>query len=431
MDIDRTTLADLEVLEDSQRRGGVLGLLDYTSVPAGYRALKRRLREPLAEAAEIRATQSAVRFFAAVADVRGLVRPETTLLVSRYLESNVASLEYGPLRRVRLAVLHRDVVQEVRSGVSVTEAWLRELQSTMRWLNAQNPPDLVLRLVERCLSEIDGLPSTSGSTSLARVLEVDRALRGDERARLRAAMDVLGELDALRSMARATRMLGWSFPDIIESDEFVLEGEGLFHPFLSDPTSNPVRLGGGTRVLFVTGPNMAGKTTYLRTTALVLLLAQMGMSVPARTLAFTPVEVLRTSLNPRDNLREGLSYFQAELLRVREVAVHVARGRRVFAVFDEVFRGTNLKDACDASGVVIRGLTRARRCGFMFASHLVELVEALRVDGLVRFECFAGGIHDEGAQFSYRVREGVSDQRLGLALLEATDIPELLAEIDG
>lgn len=270
------------------------------------------------------------------------------------------------------------------------------------------------------------------SAAYARAWEierVDRIYRLGEKAAIDRLVEIVGQIDALRSMATSTRSLGWTFPDVVQSEQFVLEGEGVYRPFLESPVANPVTVTGGEPMVFLTGPNMAGKTTYLRAAALAVLLAQCGMGVPARGLRVTPVEVLLTSLNPSDNLRAGLSFFQSEVIRVRDAATHLAEGKRAFVLFDEVFKGTNVRDALEASTTVILGCAKARGSGFIFSSHLVELVDALEREGRVQFYFFEGHLESGRATYSYELRAGVSRQRLGLQLLAEAEVPRLLARI--
>ena len=153
------------------------------------------------------------------------------------------------------------------------------------------------------------------------------------------------------------------------------------------------------------------------------------MGVPARKARLTPVDVLFTSLNPSDNLRAGLSYFLAEVKRVRAAAEVLARGERAFVLFDEVFKGTNVRDALEASAEVILGFARAKGSGFIFSSHLIELVEKLRSNPAIRFHCFDGNVVKGVATYSYELKRGVSDQRLGLFLLRQERVPELISQI--
>jgi DNA mismatch repair protein MutS len=115
--------------------------------------------------------------------------------------------------------------------------------------------------------------------------------------------------------------------------------------------------------------------------------------------------------------------------RVRDAAAHLAEGRRAFVLFDEVFKGTNVRDALEASKTVILGFAKARGSGFIFSSHLVELVDALEREGRVQFYFFEGKLESGRATYSYELRAGVSRQRLGLQLLAEAEIPRLLARI--
>lgn len=297
----------------------------------------------------------------------------------------------------------------------------------MRDLLALRPPDVIHETALRVLETAEGV--RRAESGLRWGMRLDRALRENLRGEIEGALALLGELDALSSMAEATRSSGWTLPDLVEREEFELEAESAYHPFLQNAVPNPISISGGEPLLFLTGPNMAGKTTYLKTVALVVLLAQMGMGVPAKRVRVTPVEVLFTSLNPVDNLRAGVSYFLAEVMRVREAAELLAQGRRALVLFDEVFKGTNVHDALDASSEVIRGFARARRSGFIFSSHLIELVEVLRPMERIRFCCFDGDIVEGAPHYGFELQEGVSEKRLGLLLLRQAEVPELLAQI--
>ena len=243
---------------------------------------------------------------------------------------------------------------------------------------------------------------------------------------MREGIATLGEVEALQSLATSTSLPGWSQPEFVESPDFLLEAEAAFHPLLPGATPNPVRLGRDDPLVFLTGPNMAGKTTYLRTVALLVVLAQMGARVPARNVRLAPVEALLTSLSPTDDLSAGVSFFVAEINRVKEAASLVASGRRALVLFDEVFKGTNVKDALEATTLVIQGFARAPRTGSIFSSHLSGLAGVLGDNAAIRLRRFDGDVVDGSPSFSYRLESGVSDRRVGMLLLEQAEVPELL-----
>jgi DNA mismatch repair ATPase MutS len=433
MRLDSITLADLEVFRDPGGRGGVAALFAQTETSAGRAALHRRLRTPSADLDEILHAQAAVRFFAE--EWKLALLPQGLLdTIERYLASNIDlggrhSLGRDLTHSVWLPLRDRDLCRELTDGVSACSDLLSASERLARALLAADPPPLVRSLAEEILTLRNALGWVRRTPFLFSTIRTDRALRTEALERMRDLVALLAELDALRTMGVTTGRLGWALPELVDAERFLLEADGLYHPFLDAPTGNPVEIAGGEPVVFLTGPNMAGKTTYMRALGLATLLAQVGMGVPATRMRLTPVEVLLTGLNPSDNLRAGLSFFFAEVMRVREAAEHLAGGRRCLVLFDEVFKGTNVKDALEASLAVISGFAKSRESGCVFSSHLVELADPLSGLGRVRFFHFEGDVVDGRATYSYRLRPGVSDQRFGLQLLEEARVPELLAQI--
>jgi len=181
-----------------------------------------------------------------------------------------------------------------------------------------------------------------------------------------------------------------------------------------------------TFVLFLTGPNMAGKTTYLRAFAAALYLAHLGMGVPATRFRFVPAQRLFTSISLADDLRDGVSYFRAEALRIKAVARGIADGYRVVALMDEPFKGTNVKDALDASLAVLERFATREDCLFMFSSHLIELRGRLNAAEFVDCRNFEADESEGRLRFDYRLQPGVSGQRLGMRVLHEEGIFELL-----
>lgn len=430
MHIDATTLSDLEIFASPDEAGGLFELIDRTATSRGSSALRQRLKRPASDAAAIRRTQDAVRFLQAAP---GLVRLSEAAVaaVVRYLESNIAIESASPARdRIELAWMrlrYRGLLKELEDGVEATVALFGHVARTCSALAELDPPPAIADLIGPLGAMAQAVLDVRAEA--ATIIGADRALRTSMRQEIEEALGLLGELDALNAMAAATRELGWVMPELVDADAFVLEAEGVYHPFVRDPVPNPVRLSGGEPMVFLTGPNMAGKTTYLRSVALVALLAHVGMGVPAARARLTPLDAIFTSLNPSDNLKAGVGYFFAEVMRVKAATTLLAEGRRALVIFDEVFKGTNVRDALDASAEVILGFSRARRSGFIFSSHLAELVDALRANPAIRFCCFDGEVEGGLPRYSYELREGVSNKRFGLLLLRQAEVPELIARI--
>jgi len=433
--IDAKTARELELFRGSERDPSVFDMLDYTRTKGGRRALYDRIEHPLTDAQAIRHVQSGIRFLLEH-DIVFPIDQELIRKIERYLDS---SWVIGLKRRGVLRVLesrwvawrYRDFMGYVDEGVAAVMTLLYRVQELLDQLEGLGPPgevgDVAQQLAELISRVAPDCIRTERDPWI--ILETDRALRDRHRAAVLNVIELSYELDALCSMAVAGRTRGLAFPEIVDAKEFLIEGGGVFHLFLEDPVVNPVRLAAGESLMFLTGPNMAGKTTYMKAVAVAVVLAHLGMGVPATNFRLVPLQALFTSLTPEDNLRSDLSYFMAEVRRVREIVEGVLKWERSLVLVDEVFKGTNVKDALEASRLVIRGFSQNRTSGFIVSSHLVELAEELKDRESIQFSYFDGAIEDGQADYRYNLKSGVSDQRFGLHLLHQEGVPKLLEEL--
>jgi DNA mismatch repair ATPase MutS len=190
--------------------------------------------------------------------------------------------------------------------------------------------------------------------------------------------------------------------------------------------ANDLALDEATRVCVVTGPNMGGKSTFLRAIAMAMLLAHAGCGVPAAAMEFPTVATIFSSVQIIDDLAAGESFYLAEVRRIRALAVALHEHRSMLAVLDEPFRGTNVHDAAEASLGVIARLAGHPQALVFVATHVVEVTDALRGDPRIRFLHFAAEVTGDRPVFDYTLRSGVSTQRLGMTLLRQERVLELL-----
>lgn len=155
------------------------------------------------------------------------------------------------------------------------------------------------------------------------------------------------------------------------------------------------------------------------------------MGIPARVASLRPVHRLITAVRTEDNLREGVSYFQAEARRVRGILNAVSDGDPCFVIADEIFRGTNVKDAFDATTAVLSGLLKLDHSRFLVASHLVEVARELERRPGVLFRHFGASPSSHGeVEFTYRAEPGVSSQRLGMEVLRREGVLDALKALE-
>jgi len=246
-------------------------------------------------------------------------------------------------------------------------------------------------------------------------------------------LDALGRTEALCALAALKAdHPDWCFPELRRESERLV-AEDLGHPLLSGErcVRNDVEVGPPGTFLFVTGSNMAGKSTLLRALGLNAVLARAGGPACARSLRMPPLRV-RTSMRVKESLTEGVSYFMAELRRVRRVVEAArdpggSRGERVLYLLDEPLQGTNEAERRVAVQTILRHLLRTSAVGAL-ATHDLRLHATELLDRAARPVHLEGAV-EEGEEgpvlsFDYRLRPGLATSSNALALLEAVGLGE-------
>lgn len=255
---------------------------------------------------------------------------------------------------------------------------------------------------------------------VALAVERWRAAHG---ARVRAWLAAAAELEALAALgAHAFLHPADPFPEIVDGGGARFEGEGLGHPLLDEArcVRNDVRLAPGARLLLVSGSNMSGKSTLLRTVGSNAVLALAGAPVRARRLALTPVQVGAT-LRIQDSLAEGRSRFYAEITRLRALLDLAGRPPPLLFLLDELLAGTNSRDRRIGAESVLRALL-ARGAVGLVTTHDLALSDAAAALGDSANAHFEDEVHGGEVVFDYRLRPGVVTRSNALALMRAVGL---------
>lgn len=437
LSIDRQTFRDLEIFEAEGGGPGLFELLNRTRTAGGARILQSRFRHPFSNATKIRGVQDSIRHILANRAIfNDLPSDGTISALEQYLHCATSVLSTrNPVEfliealEVRFGELqeYMNVVRGVHRTAGMI-AGLRRLTEQPALQDAPGELGPWLQEMRELLSRPAlGILPKEGEGELAswRIMRMDRMLRMDERTTVERLMRLSFDIDALVSMADVTQAFNYTMPEVCD-EPGVFIGKGIYHPFLTEPVANPLHVDQQQRLLFITGPNMAGKTTYLRACGIAIYLASLGMGVPATSLRFSPCNNLFSAIALTDNVREGVSFFRAEALRVKTIARAIADGRNIVALLDEPFKGTNLKDALDASRIVLEHLARKQGSVFLVSSHLIELGDSLAASGNVQCCRFEANESAGTLEFDYVLRPGISSQRLGVRVLREEGVFALL-----
>jgi DNA mismatch repair protein MutS len=292
-----------------------------------------------------------------------------------------------------------------------------------------------IRFTTTELAELDAKIARAGEAALARELALFGGF-ADEAARheteIRRAADALAALDVASALAEWAEETGASRPEVDQSTALI--AEAARHPVVEAAarrqglgfTANDARLDGegqsGARLLVVTGPNMAGKSTYLRQIAILAILAQAGSFVPARRLRLGVVDRVFARVGASDDLARGRSTFMTEMVETAAI-LHQA-GRKALVVLDEIGRGTATFDGLAIAWAVAEHLHDANQCRAVFATHYHELTSLA--------EKLAGGAnaHLRAKEwkgdliFLHEVAPGAADRSYGIQVAKLAGLPK-------
>ncbi len=268
-------------------------------------------------------------------------------------------------------------------------------------------------------------------TSRARALAAERALYDAlldalniPLAQLRRCAAALAELDVLAAMAERARRFNLVAPHLSDEPGFVIEGgrhlvveQARSEPFIA----NDLRLDDARRMLMITGPNMGGKSTYMRQTALIVLMAHTGSFVPARAARIGSVDRIFTRIGAADDLSGGRSTFMVEMTEAANILNNATQ--RSLVLLDEIGRGTSTYDGLALAWACAAYLAREVRAFTLFATHYFELTAlAEQLPGVANVHLAASEYRGQ-IVFLHAVREGPASQSYGIAVARLAGVP--------
>ncbi len=260
-------------------------------------------------------------------------------------------------------------------------------------------------------------------------LQLARLTRTENRNELVELVALYYQLDAWYAMAKATRELNLTFPVFQDSEVPFLRTQALTHLQLENPVGYDLELGPANRLLFLTGANMAGKSTLIKSIGIAVYLAHLGMGVPARRMELSLFEGLLSNVTITDNIVRGESYFFNEVQRIKKTLQHMMDGRKWLVLIDELFKGTNVEDARRCSLAVIQGVIHLPNALTLLSTHLYEIGESLKQEPAILFRYFETEVRPDALHFSYQLKEGISEDRIGYRILEREGVTDLLRQI--
>ncbi len=209
------------------------------------------------------------------------------------------------------------------------------------------------------------------------------------------------------------------FPSFTENS---ISLSGFYHPLLKNPIKNDFET--KSNVIVLNGPNMSGKSTFLKAVGLCVYLAHLGIGIPASFGKIPFCNYFSIEINRRDDILNGYSHFMTEVLNLKSVIEQASKGKNCFAVFDELFSGTNVEDGFEICKTTINGLSKFDNCFFFISTHIQEL-KSISNQQIANYFIDCELIENKPT-FTYKLKKGWSDIKVGQILFEKEGLNKLL-----
>ncbi|MGE0092067.1 MAG: DNA mismatch repair protein [Bacteroidales bacterium] len=434
---DKQTKEDLGIFSKG-KTNSVFNIFNKTATHGGSSLLKEMFEQPLSNSQEIN-NRSNLICTLAINNIEFPYRNDLFDVAEFYLSNTDSrsriNLHEDNLERKFKSLTGSDQnYKHIKKGA---ESILEILYLTKEFVNQIQEPTILERLsfISEPLASIlkddaiDQVVSLKRNPKLnyGQIVMCDQAFRFTSIALIRKLLSQIYLLDVYITVGRIQKSQNFSFAHAKESDQSDIVIQELFHPLLEKPVSNSISISRSHNIIFLTGANMAGKSTFMKSLGISVYLAHMGFPIPAGYMTFPVLEGIFTTINLPDNIGMGYSHFYAEVMRIKKVAESLSRSKKIIVIFDELFRGTNVKDAYDATVEVTKAFSAIKDSFFLISTHIIEAGETLgnsceNIDFNYLPTIMDGNI----PQYSYKLKKGITSDRHGMLIINNENILDIL-----
>ncbi|MCX2681975.1 hypothetical protein OOZ15_18635 [Galbibacter sp. EGI 63066] len=435
--IDSQTINDLNIIGRPKSQD-VYGLFNNTSTNGGAKILKDMFLHPCSRAEEISYRVNVIRYF----KEQDFTFPFTTVIfdtIEFYLsntdERTRITGDEDKLKHKFDRIIGANVqYEQFQNGVLSCIALLKEFNSFMSTIKERKAGDCFVQDMEGIYAILDRVELSFikdmdkiGKLSHAQTAEYDQLFRFSLKKELLKLLHYAYRIDVFIAVAQVAKELGFSFAKIEETGTCIVEMNEVYHPLVPDAVSNDISITEKDNMVFLTGANMAGKSTFMKTFGIAMYLAHIGFPVPAKSMRFIIQNGMFTTINLADNLNMGFSHFYTEVTRVKKVAESVNKNDRLIVIFDELFRGTNVKDAHEATVAVMDAFAGNGKCTFIISTHIIEAGEDLKkLRDNIKFLYLPTIMEGNNPRYTYTVAEGITSDRHGMLIIQNENILDIL-----
>lgn len=361
----------------------------------------------------------------------------TMLMVEKFFTSTDAVTQKPTavsllMYRIVRAVVPNNEQSLLRFSINQVMEFVQGCAHLLQLHEKNSPPKYLADIFAEMQEILDGellnkLVETPLSASYKELLTLSYYTRRNAKHSITKLSKLFEKVDALRAMALAGIEHGWQFPQLLPAQDTTLSLQEFFHPLLKNPTSYSVHFDASTNFMFLTGANMSGKSTLIRSIGICAWLAHVGMPIPASSARISFLQSIITNMQIEDNIYQGESYFFAEVQRIKNTAMRMQQAKHNLVLMDELFKGTNVHDAYECTEAVMEGLLQSKTDIMALSTHLYEVADTFRTVPNIQFTYCETEIAQDGQfTFTYRLKSGVSNDRIGYLVLKREGVLDIL-----
>ena len=438
MQIDKTSFSDISIFHHEEEYS-IFHKLNFTRTVGGKEWLRRFFSEPHSDLKRILGTQAIIKTILQRLDEWPTeITNGTVIMMDKFLDYNLDSIsqDQNIFSNISYKLFHSADYSMVKFSMKHFTDFFRGLKKLLYLFSSSDVPLQIQFFLERIqkvfqeesLIRLANMPEDA-KLSMSENLFYANLFKLRFKDEAHELIDIFSRFDAWYSMAIAVKTYNLEFPDFKDQEEPYLKAEGLYHVLLQAPVAYDLVMDPEENFVFLTGANMAGKSTLIKAVGSSVFLAHIGMGVPAKKMELSLFDGLLSNINVSDNIAKGESYFFNEVQRIKNTIYKINNGQKWLVLIDELFKGTNVQDAMKCSLVVIKGLIKIKNSLFILSTHLYEIGDELKQYPNISFKYFETTVTEDQLDFSYQLKDGVSNDRIGYVILKREKVIEMLEKL--
>lgn len=434
---DQQTIDDLNLFGKSGE-DSIYQIFNRTKTRGGAAILEEMFRFPLSDETKINHRSQIIQYLAKLGKSFPFsidsFDPIESFLKNTDSRTKLSAQDESIAKKLSNLVAVDATTAGIYLGITALIKLLNELQQFLNGLDRsvltfyqRDRADMLSILNTPGIREALDLPADAKISS-GEYVAYDELFRFNQRDAVSKILKFVYGLDVYFSVAQVAVANAFVFAKALPRQQHMVKLEGVYHPQLKNAVANSIDISPKNNVVFLTGANMAGKSTFMKSLSISLFLAHMGFPVAAKKMEFSVLDGIYTTINLPDNLGMGASHFYVEVLRAKKIAQELKLGRNLFVLFDEMFRGTNVKDAAEATIAFTEAFAGKRDSMFVISTHIIEAGEVLkeRCDN-INFIYLPTRMNGNQPVYTYTLEQGLTADRHGMLIIKNEGILDILA----